>query len=113
MGAGPQARSPQPLMIDRHAVADCPRTWTVRQIIDTLKAIRDFAIVASVDLDASDAPASWSSAPRGSHQPASRPETSDRSELSSAMSGLRVCGDIPARLRLPVVYTCPLRPNQR
>jgi len=87
MGAGPQARSPQPLMIDRHAVADCPRTWTVRQIIDTLKAIRDFAIVASVDLDASDAPASWSSAPRGSHQPASRPETSDRSELSSAMSG--------------------------
>jgi hypothetical protein len=37
MGAGPQAQSPQLLMIDRHAVADGPRTWTVRQIIDTLK----------------------------------------------------------------------------
>jgi len=48
MGAEPQARSPQLLMIDRHAVADGPRTWTVRQIIDTLN-IRDFAIMASVD----------------------------------------------------------------
>jgi hypothetical protein len=55
MGAGPQARSPQLLTIDRHAVADGPRTWTIRQTIDTLRVIRDFAIMASVDLDASDA----------------------------------------------------------
>jgi hypothetical protein len=34
MGAGPQAQSPQLLMIDRHAADDGPRTWTVRQIID-------------------------------------------------------------------------------
>ena len=32
-----------------------PRTWTVRQIIDDPEGHHDFAIVATVDLDASDA----------------------------------------------------------
>ncbi|MEA2180768.1 MAG: hypothetical protein QOG77_4065, partial [Solirubrobacteraceae bacterium] len=54
MGAGPQARSPRLLMIDR-APGDGSRTWTVRQIIDDPEENHDFAIVATVDLDASDA----------------------------------------------------------
>jgi superfamily II RNA helicase len=52
MGTGPQARSPALLMIDRDGAG---RTWAVRQIIDDPDANHDFAIVATVDLDASDA----------------------------------------------------------
>ncbi|MDP9437030.1 MAG: DUF3516 domain-containing protein, partial [Actinomycetota bacterium] len=55
LGTGPQARSPQLLMIDRRAAAEGPRTWTVRQILDDPEGHHDFAIVATVDLDASDA----------------------------------------------------------
>jgi hypothetical protein len=55
MGAGPDARSPELLMIDRAPVAGGPRRWAVRQIIDDPEGHRDFAIVATVDLDASDA----------------------------------------------------------
>jgi superfamily II RNA helicase len=54
MGSGPDARSPQLLMIDR-AGADGTRTWTVRQILQDPEAHHDFAIEATVDLDASDA----------------------------------------------------------
>jgi hypothetical protein len=44
-------------MIDRDpaGVAPAARVWTVRQIIEDPEAHRDFAIVATVDLDASDA----------------------------------------------------------
>ncbi len=55
MGSGPQARSPGLLMIDRQGAADGRRTWTVRQIVDDPEGNHDFAIVATVDLDASDA----------------------------------------------------------
>jgi hypothetical protein len=57
MGTGADARSPDLLMIDRVGAAggDGPRTWTVRQIIDDPEGHHDFAIVATVDLDASDA----------------------------------------------------------
>jgi len=55
MGAGPNARSPQLLMIDRLPVGEDGRRWSVRQIIDDPAEHRDFAIVATVDLDASDA----------------------------------------------------------
>ena len=58
MGTGPDARSPELLMIDREAAAagaGGTRTWTVRQIIDDPEGHHDFAIVATVDLDASDA----------------------------------------------------------
>jgi superfamily II RNA helicase len=48
---GPQGRSPSLLMIDR---AD-PAVWRVRQIIADPDGNHDFAIVGSVDLDASDA----------------------------------------------------------
>jgi hypothetical protein len=47
---GPAARSPELLLIDRSE-----RTWTVRQIVNDPEAHHDWAIVASVDLDASDA----------------------------------------------------------
>jgi superfamily II RNA helicase len=47
---GPDARSPELLMIDRS-----PPTWTVRQIINDPDGNHDWAIVATVDLDASDA----------------------------------------------------------
>jgi hypothetical protein len=55
--AGPTARSPQLLMIDTAPADLAPhaRSWTVRQIIEDPDANRDFAIVATVDLDASDA----------------------------------------------------------
>src|SRR3954449_4962475 len=46
----PAARSPQLLMIQRSE-----RTWTVRQIINDPDGNHDWAIVATVDLDASDA----------------------------------------------------------
>ena len=48
---GPAARSPELFMIERDARA----TWTVRQIISDPEANHDWAIVATVDLDASDA----------------------------------------------------------
>jgi superfamily II RNA helicase len=48
---GPAARAPELLMIDRSEA----RVWTVRQIIDDPEAHHDWAIVATVDLDASDA----------------------------------------------------------
>jgi Domain of unknown function (DUF3516) len=51
---GPTARSPQLLMIDRNP-ADGSRSWSVRQIIADPDAHHDFAIVATVDLSASDA----------------------------------------------------------
>jgi hypothetical protein len=46
----PAARSPELLMIQRSE-----RTWTVRQIIDDPDGNHDWAIVATVDLEASDA----------------------------------------------------------
>ncbi len=49
--AGPAARSPQLLIVDRSAA----RTWTARQIINDPDGNHDWAIVATVDLDASDA----------------------------------------------------------
>ncbi len=52
---GANARSPQLLMIDRDPAESEGRTWTVRQIIEDPDANRDYAIVATVDLDASDA----------------------------------------------------------
>jgi hypothetical protein len=48
--AGPAARSPALLMIQPEG-----RTWTVRQIINDPDENHDWAIVATVDLDASDA----------------------------------------------------------
>jgi hypothetical protein len=48
---GPAARSPELLTIDRAQ----PRTWHVRQIINDPEGNHDWSIVASVDLDASDA----------------------------------------------------------
>jgi hypothetical protein len=50
MGSGPAARSPELLMIRVDG-----RAWTVRQIIDDPEGNHDWAIVATVDLDASDA----------------------------------------------------------
>ncbi len=47
---GPAARSPELLMIEREA-----KTWSVRQIINDPEGHHDWAIVATVDLDASDA----------------------------------------------------------
>lgn len=55
MGNGPQARAPRLLTIDRGAPAAGARTWTVRQAVDDPDGHHDFAIVATVDLDASDA----------------------------------------------------------
>jgi hypothetical protein len=51
MDDGPAARSPQLLIVDRSK----PREWTVRQIINDPDGNHDWAIVATVDLDASDA----------------------------------------------------------
>jgi hypothetical protein len=42
-------------MIDRGAAGGEARAWTVRQIIEDPVANHDFAIVATIDLDASDA----------------------------------------------------------
>ncbi len=55
MDTGPDARSPELLMIDRNPANTPPRAWTVRQIIADPEAHHDFAIVATVDLGASDA----------------------------------------------------------
>ena len=54
MDAGPAARAPELLMIERSASGSEARTWTVRQIINDPEAHHDWAIVATVDLDASD-----------------------------------------------------------
>jgi superfamily II RNA helicase len=54
MGSGPDARSPRLLIINKDG-AGGRRVWTVRQIIDDPEGHHDFAIVATVDLDASDA----------------------------------------------------------
>ena len=51
MGTGPEARSPQLLIVDRSE----PGVWGLRQIVDDPEGNHDFAIVATVDLDASDA----------------------------------------------------------
>ena len=42
-------------MIERSAAGADARTWTVRQILDDPEGNHDWAIVATVDLDASDA----------------------------------------------------------
>ena len=42
-------------MIERSAAGSDARTWTVRQIINDPEAHHDWAIVATVDLSASDA----------------------------------------------------------
>jgi hypothetical protein len=42
-------------MIDRAPASTPGRSWTVRQILHDPDANHDFAIVATVDLDASDA----------------------------------------------------------
>jgi superfamily II RNA helicase len=55
MDAGPTARAPALLMIERSAAGSEARTWTVRQIINDPEAHYDWAIVATVDLSASDA----------------------------------------------------------
>jgi hypothetical protein len=47
---GPTGRSPELLLIERSG-----GTWNVRQIIADPEANHDWAIVATVDLDASDA----------------------------------------------------------
>jgi hypothetical protein len=52
MDAGPAARAPGLLMIER---SPGTRTWSVRQIINDPEEHHDWAIVATVDLDASDA----------------------------------------------------------
>ena len=50
IGTGADARSPALLLVERAG-----REWTVRQIIDDPEGHHDWAIVATVDLDASDA----------------------------------------------------------
>jgi superfamily II RNA helicase len=55
MDDGPAARAPRLFMIERSAPGSEARAWTVRQIIDDPEAHHDWAIVATVDLDASDA----------------------------------------------------------
>ena len=51
LDAGPDARSPELFVVDTSK----PREWTVRQIINDPEGNHDWAIVAIVDLDASDA----------------------------------------------------------
>jgi superfamily II RNA helicase len=55
MDAGPAARAPELLIIERSAAGSEARTWTVRQILADPEDNHDWAIVATVDLDASDA----------------------------------------------------------
>ncbi len=53
--AGPTARAPELFMIERAVAGSEARTWTVRQIINDPEANYDWAILATVDLNASDA----------------------------------------------------------
>jgi superfamily II RNA helicase len=55
MGSGPAARSPALLIVDRAPGGESGRVWHVRQIIDDPERHHDWAIEATVDLDASDA----------------------------------------------------------
>jgi hypothetical protein len=55
MGSGPAARSPELLLVDRAPAGAEGRVWLARQIIDDPGGDHDWAIVATVDLDASDA----------------------------------------------------------
>jgi hypothetical protein len=49
LGDGPAARSPELFQLTAEG-----RAWTVRQVIDDPEGNHDWAIVATVDLDASD-----------------------------------------------------------
>ncbi len=55
IGIGPEARAPELLQIDRAPAGASGRVWSVRQVIDDPDGDHDWAIVATVDLDASDA----------------------------------------------------------
>ncbi|MET0768888.1 MAG: DUF3516 domain-containing protein [Solirubrobacteraceae bacterium] len=55
LGSGPAARAPELLMIDPSPPGAEGRVWRVRQIVDDPEGNHDWAIVATVDLDASDA----------------------------------------------------------
>ncbi|WP_354697672.1 Holliday junction branch migration helicase [Paraconexibacter sp. AEG42_29] len=55
MGTGPAARSPALLIIDESGGDADERVWAVRQIIDDPEGHHDFALVATIDLDATDA----------------------------------------------------------
>jgi superfamily II RNA helicase len=55
LNAGPAARSPDLLLVDRDPPGGEGRTWIVRQIVLDPEDHRDVAITAEVDLDASDA----------------------------------------------------------
>ena len=50
LGTGPDARGPHLLQVDEQ-----PSAWRVRQVIDDPAGAHDWAIVAEVDLPASDA----------------------------------------------------------
>jgi superfamily II RNA helicase len=54
LGAGPSARGPELLLVDRSPAGEEGRIWHVRQVVEDPAANRDFAIEATVDLDASD-----------------------------------------------------------
>ncbi|MDO8187484.1 DUF3516 domain-containing protein [Conexibacter sp. JD483] len=55
IGIGPAARAPELLQIDRAPAGAQGRVWSVRQVIDDPAGDHDWAIAATVDLDASDA----------------------------------------------------------
>ena len=55
LGSGPAARAPELLMIDPSPPGAEGRVWRVRQIVEDPEGNHDWAIVATVDLDASDA----------------------------------------------------------
>ena len=52
---GPAARAPGLLIIEPSAERGAPRAWALRQIINDPEGHHDWAIIATVDLDASDA----------------------------------------------------------
>ncbi|PRY10031.1 DEAD/DEAH box helicase [Kineococcus rhizosphaerae] len=57
IGTGPDARGPHLLQVDDGSGPDAkgsPRNWYVRQVLEDPAGDRDWAIVAEVDLDASD-----------------------------------------------------------
>lgn len=54
MDDGPAARAPELLIIEQSAAGSGARTWRVRQIINDPEGHHDWAIEATVDLDASD-----------------------------------------------------------